>query len=717
MATTLFRYQIINKNQKPQFSPLYNKYILTTTAFSGNSNANSFDSWESIETYISRMLTASGNTKCVSTGQRVHTHMIKHGFDSHEYLSTGLEIMYVKNQKLMDARKVFDKMPERNVVSWTGMITGYALNGRMDNACQLFDEMPERNSVTWSAMIAGYAQNGQRKEALKFFWKMRKENVEPRQWTFVTIASVCGEIGDVEQGRQVHNYIIKTGFLSCVAIENALITMYAKCGSVENAHDVFDRMPERNVVSWTAMIAGFNQNGRVEDACKLFDKMPQRNVVSWNAMISGFARNGKLEEARRLFSQMPNPNAATWNAIIAGYAQHGYGEEALDLFSRLQQEGNIKQDCYTFSSVLQACATAAAIEKGKQIHSHVIRLGFESDLYVGGALVNMYAKSGSIMDAHRFFEKMPQQNAVSWNVMIVGFAQNGHGSEALRLFELMQHAGIKPDAITFVGVLVACSHTGLVDKGKLYFDCMILEHDIIPGVDHYACMVDLLGRAGFLDEAECFINNMPIEPDAVIWRALLGACRIHSNLKLSIRVAERLLDLEPECASTYVLLANSYAAAGRWDDVRLVRIMMRDRGIKKDPGCSWIEFQNKVHRFVVDDSSHPQTHAIYKLLEALTEKIKEEGYVPETNFVLHDIEGEQKEHMLCYHSEKLAIAFGISNIPPGATIRVIKNLRMCGDCHTATKFISKTVGREIVVRDASRFHHFMNGFCSCKDYW
>eukprot|EP01018_Ginkgo_biloba_P025327 Gb_09957 [translate_table: standard] len=664
----------------------------------------------------SRLLMACAEMEDWTVGKQVHAHMIKNAYETDVFLGTGLVTMYVKKKSLRNARQVFDEMSERNVVTWTGMIAGYALNGKIEEACRLFDKMPERNAVSWNAMIAGYAQVGDGKEALKYFMQMRKEGIEPRQSTFATLLSVCASLTDLEQGKQVHSHVIKSGFKSNVTVGNALVTMYSKCGNVDHARQSFDKMSERNVVSWTAMIAGYTQNGRIEDAHQLFSKMPVRNVVSWNAMVTGCAKNGRLEDALQLFEKMPAPNVVTWNGIIAGYAQNAYGEEALKVFSQMQQEG-IKPDCFTFSSVLSACASLAAMEKGKQIHSHIIRMGFESAVFVGSALVDMYAKCGSIVDADHFFGKMPELNVVSWNAMILGFAQHGQGLEALRLFQLMQQAGMKPNHITFVGVLAACSHAGLVDEGRLYFDSMSREHYIAPAVDHYACMVDLLGRAGYLDEAEDFIKRMPFEPDVVVWGALLAACRIHSNLELSKRVAEHLLELEPQNAATYVMLANNYAAAGEWDNVGKVRVIMKDRGINKTPGCSWVEVQNRVHTFLVGDKSHPQTDKIYAMLEALALQIKEAGYVPETSFVLHVVEGELKEHFLCYHSEKLAIAFGLINTPLETTIRIIKNLRMCGDCHNATKFISKIVGREIVVRDASRFHHFMDGLCSCGDYW
>jgi pentatricopeptide repeat protein len=301
--------------------------------------------------------------------------------------------------------------------------------------------------------------------------------------------------------------------------------------------------------------------------------------------------------------------------------------------------------------------------------------------------------------------------------MIVGYAMHGCGKEALEVFEKLQHSGTKPNHITLVGVLSACCHSGLVDEGLKYFDRMIRDYDIAPEVEHYCCMVDVLGRAGRLDQALNFINRMPTKPTADVWGSLLGSCRIHKNLELGEHVAEQLFELDPKNAAHYVLLSHIYAEAGRWDGVEKVRKMMRDRRVKKTAGCSWVEINNKMYAFSTGDRSHPWTEEIYAMLDGLSGQMKEAGYVADTNFVSHDVQEEQKQHILCYHSEKLAVAFGVISLPPRTPIRIVKNLRVCGDCHSAIKFISKIVQREIVVRDANRFHHFKDGHCSCGDYW
>jgi len=644
---------------------------------------------------------------------------------------------------------------ESNVFVGTAVVDMYAKCGRVDVARQMFDLMPVRNIVSWTAMVAGYAQNGQAEEANRFFNQIHQAGMKPNELTFVSVVNACAILMDLKFGKQVHAYMIRSGFQCQVSVCNAIVTMYAKCQTIEDALYVFDKMQERDLISWNAMIAGYAHNGRCEEALKLSFQMKQigmklnqftyasilsvsstlpafeegkqlhghiiqtgfdSNVFVGSALVDMYAKSGSIQCARQVLDKMPEQDVISCNAMIAGYVQYGYGEEALKLFCQMQHTG-LESDEATFASIVSACANLAVLEHGRHIHAHIFCIGFESSMSVVNALVTMYAKCGDIEDARKVFEKMIERDVVSWNAMIVGHAQHGDGVEALRLFDQMLLTGIRPDAITFLGVLSACSHTGLVDRGHYYFHSMRNEHNITPRMDHHACMIDLLGRAGCLDEAEDFINKMPFQPDVSIWVALLSACRVHGNIEIGKHVAQLLFDLEPQNTSSYVLLSNIYSAAGRWDDAAKVRKMMKDREVKKKPGCSWIEVKNRVHAFMSEDRSHPQIEEVHVMLNRLAGPMEEAGYVPNTNFVLHDMEVEHKEHVLYHHSEKLAIAFGLMSTPPGAPIRIIKNLRVCGDCHNAVKFISKIVGREIVVRDVIRFHHFRNGTCSCQDYW
>jgi pentatricopeptide repeat protein len=382
----------------------------------------------------------------------------------------------------------------------------------------------------------------------------------------------------------------------------------------------------------------------------------------------------------------------------------------------MQQEG-VQPNCVTFVTVLNACASVIVLEEGRCVHHQIIQSALESDVFVGNSLLDMYGKCVSIEDAWKVFHKMPSRDVVTWNAMLGGCAMHGHGREALRHFEQMCDEGVQPDDITFVCVLSACSHAGLVDEGMCLYASMIRDYMIPAKLEHYTCMVDLLGRAGHLQEAENMIMAMPCKPQAAAWMALLGACRIHGNVGMAERVAKRILEMERENAAVYVLLSNIYAAAGNRHLCENVERQRKERGAKKQPGCTWIEVNNEVHTFVVQDQDHPQMIEIHAELQRLSGLMHNAGYVPCTELVLDDVEEEEKVSHLCHHSEKLAIAFGLINTAPGTPLRIRKNLRVCKDCHTSTKFISKIVRRAIMVRDANRFHHFEDGVCSCMDYW
>lgn len=315
------------------------------------------------------------------------------------------------------------------------------------------------------------------------------------------------------------------------------------------------------------------------------------------------------------------------------------------------------------------------------------------------------------------FEKMEKKEVFTWNAMICGLGMHGRAEDAIELFFKMQKQKFRPNGITLLGVLSACAHSGMVDEGLRIFNSMEEVYGIEPGMEHYGCVVDLLGRAGLLGEAEEVMYSMPMEPSAAVWGALLGACRKHGDVELGERVGKILLELEPQNSGRYALLSNIYARAGRWDDVANVRKLMKERGVKTSTGISMIDFDGVVHEFKMGDGSHPQMKNIYLMLKNMIKRLKMEGYSPNTSQVLFDIEEEEKEAELQYHSEKLAIAFGLINTKPGTTIHVVKNLRMCEDCHSAFKLISQVYDREIIVRDRARYHHFKTGTCSCKDFW
>ena len=351
------------------------------------------------------------------------------------------------------------------------------------------------------------------------------------------------------------------------------------------------------------------------------------------------------------------------------------------------------------------------------MHEYVEMKKLRPNLLLENSLVDMYAKCGSLQDAREVFDRMKFRDVVSWTSMISAYGLNGQGCDAVALFAKMQNLGLSPDSIAFVSVISACSHAGLLEEGRCYFKLMTEEYRIIPRIEHYACMVDLLGRSGQVDEAYSFIKQMPVEPNERVWGALLSACRVYSNMNIGLLAADHLFQLAPEQSGYYVLLSNIYAKAGRWKDVTTIRSMMKGRGLKKIPGISNVELNDQIHTFLAGDQSHPLSKKIYEELDVLVGKMKELGYVPETDSALHDVEEEDKECHLAVHSEKLAIVFAILSTEPGTPIRITKNLRVCGDCHIAAKLISKIVQREIIVRDTNRFHHFKNGVCSCGDYW
>ncbi|KAL5977130.1 hypothetical protein ACLOJK_021472 [Asimina triloba] len=586
--------------------------------------------------------------RSLEDGRQVHAHTKASGFVPGLFISNRLVDMYAKCGSLADARRVFEGMADRDVCSWNTLIGGYSKEGRLEDARGMFDEMPEKDGFSWSTMISGYVRQDQHKEALMLYRKMQEHGNDLKRNVFAVSGALAATaaVRSLKHGKEIHGHIMRNGLASDAVVWSALSDMYAKCGSIEEARYIFDRTSNRDVVCWTTMICRYLEGGRMEDGLELFSDMLKSSI---------------------------RPNE------------------------------------FTFVGILNACSARAAEGQGKQVHGHMLRIGFVPFSFAASALVHMYSKCGNVESARKVFQGMPRPDLVSWTSMISCYAQNGQPKEALQYFESLLKSDTKPDHVTFVGVLSACTHAGLVDKGLEIFKSISKEHELEHTADHYACIIDLLARCGRFEEAEDIINKMPMKPDKFLWASLLGGCRIHGNLPLAKRAAEELFVLEPENAATYVTLANIYATAGMWDDVARMRKTMDDKGVVKKPGSSWIEVKRKVHVFLVGDKSHPKAKEIYALLEKLTKRMKEEGYIPDTNFVLHDVEEEQKEQNLSHHSEKLAVAFGIIETPPGTPIRVFKNLRICGDCHTAIEFISRIVQREIIVRDSSRFHRFKDG--------
>lgn len=641
-----------------------------------------------------------------------------------------------------------------DLFAMTGVVNMYAKCGQIEEAYKMFDRMPERDLVSWNTIVAGFAQNGFAELALDLITRMHEEG---RRGDFITIVSILpavANVGSLRIGKAVHGYAMRAGFDSIVNVSTALVDMYAKCGRVETARLVFDGMKSRNVVSWNSMIAAYVEGGNPEEAMRIFQKMLDQGVeptnvtimealhacadlgdlerglfvhklldqlklgtdVSMtNSLISMYSKCKKVDIAADIFSKLQGKTLVSWNAMILGYAQNGRVNEALNYFCKMRSK-NIKPDSFTMVSVIPALAELSVIRHAKWIHALVIRNCFEKNVFVMTALIDMYAKCGAVGTARALFDMMNERHVTTWNVMIDGYGTHGLGKAAVELFNKMLEGPTKPNDITFLCAISACSHSGLVEEGIHYFTSMKKDYGIQPVMDHYGAMVDLLGRAGRLNEAWDFIQKMPIEPGITVFGAMLGACKIHKNVELGEKAANRLFELDPDEGGYHVLLANIYAAASMWDKLAKVRTIMEKKGLQKTPGCSLVELKNEVHSFYSGSTNHPQSKRIYTFLETLIDEIKAAGYVPDTNSI-HDVEDYVQENLLSSHSEKLAIAFRLLNSSPGSTIHIRKNLRVCGDCHNATKYISLVTGREIIVRDMHRFHCFKNGVCSCGDYW
>ncbi|GJM93339.1 hypothetical protein PR202_ga09886 [Eleusine coracana subsp. coracana] len=437
-----------------------------------------------------------------------------------------------------------------------------------------------------------------------------------------------------------------------------------------------------------------------------------------SGLVAMYAALGDAAAARAAFAEIPRPDVVAWNAMIAGYVHVGRSREALMLFDRMMREaGAAVVGEATLVSVLTACAQAGALDQGRWVHGFARGHGMRVSVTLGTALVDMYSKCGAVPAAMEVFDGMRDRNVYTWTSAISGLAMNGMGTECLDLFKRMESEGIQPNGVTFVAVLRGCSMAGLVDEGRACFDSIKGKHGVEPWLEHYGCMVDLYGRAGCLDDAINFIKTMPVEPHEGVWGALLNASRIHNNVELGKYAMEKLVAIESENDAAHVLLSNIYAESQDWKGVSRTRSMMKAKGVKKVPGWSAIEADGKVHEFYVGGKSHPRYKDIELMLAEMNRRLRLQGYAANTKEVLFDIEEEEKENAISLHSEKLALAFGLIVLPEGAEIRIVKNLRVCRDCHDYTKMISKVFNRGIVMRDRNRFHHFKEGVCSCRDYW
>ncbi|KAF8697783.1 hypothetical protein HU200_035269 [Digitaria exilis] len=635
------------------------------------------------------------------------------------------------------------------------LAAAYARAGALDAAESTLATSPASPSsiAAWNALLAAHSRGGSPGTALRVF-RALPPAARPDSTTFTLALSACARLGDLAAAESIRDRAFEAGYSKDVFVCSALLHLYSRCGAMEDAIRVFDKMPMRDHVAWSTMVAGFVSAGRPVEALGMYRRMREdslkgdevvmvgviqacaatgdaqmgasvhgyllrhgsrMDIVTTTSLVDMYAKNGQFDVARRLFRMMPYRNAVSWSALISGLAQNGHADEALDLFREMQISW-LQPDSGALVSALLACADMGLLKLGKSIHGFSLRR-LEFDCILGTAVINMYSKCGSLASAQMLFNRIESRDLVLWNAMIACYGTHGRGRDALALFLELNETRIRPDHATFSSLLSALSHSGLVEEGKLWFNRMIKDFDIQPAEKHYVCIVDLLARSGLVEEANDLIISMQTEPTIAIWVALLSGCLNNKKLELGETIAEKILELQPEDVGVLALVSNLYAAAKKWDNVREVRKLMRDSSSKKMPGYSLVDVRGMRHVFMMEDQSHRQHQEILKMVAKLNFEMRKMGYVPRTEFVYHDLEEDVKEQLLSYHSERLAIAFGLLNTSPGARLVIIKNLRVCGDCHDAIKYISKITEREIVVRDAKRFHHFMDGACSCGDYW
>ncbi|KAG9447359.1 hypothetical protein H6P81_013487 [Aristolochia fimbriata] len=604
----------------------------------------------------------------VTEGKLLHSHVIKSGF-------------------LLDS-----------VVN-TGLVSFYAKCGETEDACALFDQMSMKDIVCWNMIITGFEQLGRAEESLTFFRQMQLEGFVGNLRTMVGVISAVAQMRDSRMASSVHAYVVCNGFGSHVFMQSALVAMYSKCAEVRKGRKIFDQMVDKDLVCWNSMIAAYEKSEQPEESLELFVKMQHDGFIAGPVtMVIVAAAIGQLGDDLRARSVHAKSirngfvdHLNVGNSLLAMYAymQNEDAKEALVVFDQMLALG-FRPDSVTMLIVAGAYSYLGSLPLAKTIHGFMLKI-IEISTRLRNAIIDLYC-----------------------------FGSHGRGKEALELFSGMQKEGIEPNDITFTSILSACSHAGLIEEGRRCFSDirkMQKQFDKGPSVIHYACMVDMLGRAGLLSEASELIAEMPVEPSSGVWGALLGACRIHENAELGEFAAKNLLEVKPQHTGYHVLLSNLYATSNRWHEVGELRHEMHNRGLRKPAAFSVIEFGKEVHGFYTADQSHPQHREVYRRLESLLSELKMAGYVPDKSGALHDVEEEDKELILTMHSEKLAVAFGTMYIDNWITLHITKDLRICNDCHSFIKLISKVHKRRIIVRDVHRFHHFEDGWCSCKDYW
>ncbi|KAL7595002.1 hypothetical protein Lser_V15G28385 [Lactuca serriola] len=652
--------------------------------------------------------------------------------------------------------RVKSEFLDDDVYVCTALVDFYAKCGLLDDARQVFDKMSNRDVVAWNAMIAGSSLHGMYHKTMKLIEEMQDAGLRPNSSTIVAILPAIGEASELMQGKAIHGFSIRSRFDNNVVVGTGILDMYAKCKHLDYTRRVFDTINVKNEVTWSAMITACVAKDSSMEALKLFNQAIVNNngnispvtlstilracanltniktgrcihgysiklgfishLTISNTLLSLYSKCGILQDTVRFFNEMEFKDTVSFNSIISGCVQNGDAGIAFNMFANMKKL-RINPDMETMIGFFPTCSHLAALKHGACGHGYAITQGFTKSTKVCNAIIDMYSKCGKINLGRLVFDQMNTRDVISWNAMIFGYGIHGLGFEAVELFENMLRHGFNPDGVTFICVLSACSHSRLVEKGKDLYYSMNEKFQISPKIEHCLCMVDLLGRAGLLSEAHEFILEMPLTPDVRIWSALLGACRIHKDFNLGEEISRKIQILGHESSGNFVILSNIYSTAKRFDDAARTRVIQKEKGFKKSPGCSWIEIDGNVHMFVGGDKSHPWWVLIKRRLDELLVGMKELGYDGDYGFVLQDVEEEEKGHILLYHSEKLAVAFGDVSLRLGKSIFVTKNLRVCVDCHTALKYMSMIMKREITVRDTIRFHHFKDGSCNCGDFW
>ncbi|KAI3446289.1 hypothetical protein Pfo_002954 [Paulownia fortunei] len=658
-------------------------------------------------------------------GHNVHSTIFKLGFDVDIYICNALIVMYAKVGCVEDSEKIFECMPVRDLVSWNSMISGYVSAGD-----------------GWSSLMC--------------FQKMQKFGLKLDRFTYISALGACALEHCLLRGKEIFCQVLRNGLELDSMIQSSLIDMFGKCGEVDYAERFCNGIAQKNVVVWNAMIGAYALNDKsfksfaclekmqdndnvTPDTITLINLLPScsklgallpgkaihgyaikkgylSHLVLETALVDMYGKCGSVKFAECVFFHMKERNLVSWNAMIAAYVQNSNNREAIETFQNLQHEPCVPDEM-TFASVLAAYAEIALPREGKQIHCHISKLGISLGTCISNAMIHMYAKCGDLKAARKIFDSMLFKDLISWNTIIMAYAIHGFGAYCFRMFSDMMNEGNEPNGSTFVSLLSACSIAGILDEGWKYFDLMKRDYGLDPGIEHYGCMLDLLGRAGKLDRAKSFVEEMPLTPTPRIWGSILAASRHHRNIELAEMAANHIFSLENDNTGCYVLLSNMYAEVGRWEDVERVKCLMKKQGLDRITGCSIVECNGKTYKFSNHDKSQTESNITYDVLNILLRKIGEDlCFCSVSKFKPQNLLKTRANSPMC-HSVRLAICFGLIGTSVGDPVLIRKNVRICEDCHSATKKISQITNREIVVGDSKIYHHFKDGRCSCGDYW